>query len=77
MEYGPGAHARPFLSNGARQMAKTDETMVKVRVERKYWPLTATGDNDALDIGTIIDLPQSEAFAKANDGVVSLVLPEK
>lgn len=57
-------------------MAKAEGNMVKVRVERKYWPATANGDNDALDIGTIVDLPQDEAFAMANAGVVSLVLPE-
>lgn len=50
---------------------------MKVRIERKYWPSQAKSDNDALDVGTVVDLPDKEAIRLVDDGIARLVLEEK
>lgn len=52
---------------------KTDTRKTRVEILRKYWPLTATSDTDALDVGTVIDLPHREAVGLVDKGIAKLV----
>lgn len=50
---------------------------MKVKIERKYWPETATGDADAIEPGTVIDLGDDEARRIVALGVASIVFEDK
>ena len=56
----------------ANENEKKPDTL-RVEIVRKYWPSTATGDADALDVGTVIDLPKNEAISVVDSGVAKLV----
>lgn len=47
---------------------------MKVEIQRKYWPATAKNDFDALDEGTVVDLPDAEAVPLVNSGVAKLIM---
>lgn len=48
---------------------------LKVELLVKYWPASATGDNDALHAGTVVELPHDEAARACNLGVAKLAMP--
>lgn len=57
-------------------MAKSPSSLT-VKINSKYWPLSARSDDDALHGGTIVSLPYDEAKKIIESGVASLVIPEK
>jgi hypothetical protein len=57
-------------------MAKT-LTSLTVKIQRKYWPMSAKSDNDALEIGTVLALPYDEAKRLIDCGGGVLVTPDK
>lgn len=60
----PVAHGLPF------------EVPMKIEIIRKYWPVTATNDADALAEGTIVELPDPETARLVNAGIARLVMDE-